>query len=55
MSIIMCLAIIATVLLALPLGETLFILAFYILYRYDGGTRSLHWYKNFIKNCTIDF
>lgn len=49
------LALIATILIALCFGETLFTLAFYILYRYDGGTRSLHWYKNLMAHCTIDF
>lgn len=49
------LALIATILITLCFGETLFTLAFYILYRYDGGKRSLSWYKQFIKNCTIDF
>ena len=49
------LILLAAILLALCFGETLFTLAFYVLYRYDGGVRSLHWYKHFIKNCTIDF
>lgn len=49
------LAIIALFLFAFIFGETLFTLTFYIIYRYDGGTRSLSWYKQFIKNCIIDF
>lgn len=43
------------ILFALVFGETAMTLLFYGIYRYDGGKKSLRWYKNLMANCTIDF
>lgn len=55
MNIIFALIIIAAVCLIFVAADVLFSNVMYLIYLYDGGTRSYKWYKNLMKNCTIEW